>query len=686
MMSSRLFFLLAGMTVVTLTSPAAAQLDFGSQFGTGGGGAEGGEVEFSGSFQLTEGSLDGVLSITAKIAPKWHIYSTTQLKGGPRKSELTFVKSQEVESVGKFSPDHDPHVHTPTFDDGKPIFPVASEEFQDKVTWTAPIRLAPGTDPSNVTMTIIYDGQVCAEADEGGACINIDERSIEAEFAGYIKVTTPSGEYRAENSHALIKGHIEPSVVKPGDTVNIVLTAEMDEDWHIYHFATQKDEDSSNVPTLIGLTKTNQWPAKTPVASAEPKIHEQGGKQLLPYHEDEVTWTIKVQVPREAEEGNYTLRGLMVYQTCTIACDAPTAATFEGSVTVGPDSVGGQSPLEFQATGFRKAIGTATSMEWSDGTTFELGQLHIYLGAAFLAGLILNVMPCVLPVIGLKIMSFVHQAGQSRGRIIALNLWYTLGMLMVFWSIGIAAVALRLTQNGKLSWAEQFQYPAFSITLTSVVFVFGLSLFGVWEIPIPGFVGSGKADAIASKEGPIGAFFKGVLATLLATPCTGPFLGVAVAFAIAAPPWITFLCFTAMGLGMASPYLVIGMFPGLAKALPKPGPWMETFKQLMGFVLMGTVVFCLGFVGDKYLTSTMVLLMGLAMACWIVGRISVSATFNEKVRSWAFGGFVATLFGLFGFFVIISPYELNWQPYSRVTLDEHVEKGHTVLVDFTADW
>ncbi len=259
-------------------------------------------------------------------------------------------------------------------------------------------------------------------------------------------------------------------------------------------------------------------------------------------------------------------------------------------VAVAPQPVRGTIPLVFSAISYDEVakaaavqvesaksksggVAAADSTDWSDKS------LATVLGLAFLAGLILNVMPCVLPVIGLKIMSFVQQAGGSRREILSLNLWFSLGLLTVFWILaGAAAFANR-------SWAEHFGSVAFMVSMIGIVFAFGLSFLGVWEIPIPGFVGSSAVQSAAEREGAIGAFSKGVLSTVLATPCAGPLMVPAVSWAIVQPTWLTFLAFTCIGLGMAAPYLLIGAFPRLIGFLPKPGPWMETFKQLMGFLL-----------------------------------------------------------------------------------------------------
>jgi len=660
----------------------ANQIDTGgSSFGLFGGGGK--EVKFHGEFKLKEGTHDGVLSITAEISPNWHIYSLTQPRGGPMASKLAVKQLDAIELKGKFTADRDPTVHPPD------LFAVPSEEHEGTVTWTVPIQLAEDQDPTAVTIEVRYDGQVC---ENDGKCIPISDRTISASFAGFIEAPRSSNKYRADRSHTTISGHIEPKVAKPGDTIKIVLTAEVEKNWHVYAYADKVPKKAVAQPTLIVLTKANNWPAKRPEASREPIEHETGDKNepITRYYEDNVSWTVSLTVPGDTDPGEYTIAGLIGYQACAKQCDFPMAASFATTVRVADAGEAGQRPLEFSKfTSYRKVAKEAEKVNWNAaaGTDFKFDKpVYAYLGLAFLAGLILNVMPCVLPVIGLKIMSFVHQAGQSRWRVISLNIWYAVGMLAVFMAFATAAVVLKVFYHSSLSWASQFQNPAFTIPLAAVVFVFGLSLFSVWEIPIPGFVGSGKADKLAAQEGAIGAFFKGVLATILATPCSGPFLGVAVGFAVAAPVWLTYLSFACMGFGMAAPYLLIGCFPGMVNLLPKPGAWMETFKNLMGFVLMGTVVWFFSFISDKYLIPTMVLLVGLAMGCWIIGRIQITASFPQKLRGWATGGVVATLLGLFAFYWLGSPYELAWQPYSRVTLDEHLKEGRTVLVDFTADW
>ena len=313
-----------------------------------------------------------------------------------------------------------------------------------------------------------------------------------------------------------------------------------------------------------------------------------------------------------------------------------------------------------------------------------------------LGGLILNIMPCVLPVIGLKILSFVQQSGHNRGKAFTLNVWYSAGLLAVFLILASLAVGPQ-----KLGWGQLFAETWFPISLCAVVFVMALSFMGVWEVPLPGFAASGKAGKLAAQEGPVGAFFKGALTTLLATPCSAPFLAPALVWAAAQPPWLTYVVFTSVALGMASPYLLIGAFPELLRFLPKPGAWMETFKQFMGFVLMGTVVYLLTVIEPYNVIPTVGLLFALWLGCWWVGRQSPVADIWQKLRAWAFAvafcgavwimmfpGFnnqSKDVFPLDGLSEILQG-RWGFADDSEV-LDPPTAAGpKVVLVDFTADW
>jgi thiol:disulfide interchange protein len=299
-------------------------------------------------------------------------------------------------------------------------------------------------------------------------------------------------------------------------------------------------------------------------------------------------------------------------------------------------------------------------------------------------------MPCVLPVIGLKILSFVEQSGHDRRREFLLSLWYSLGILTVFLTLATLPVASWLVLGKRFGWGQQFTSLTFTIGMVSVVFAMALSFLGVWEIPVPGFAGGRRANELASREGKTGAFLKGVLTTILATPCSGPFLGVVLAFAVAEPPHVTYTLFVSIGLGMASPYLLMGLFPnalGPFRNFFKAGAWMETLKELMGFVLLATVVWLFRSIEASYFVPTLAFLIGLWLAFWYIGRTPLFAELPQKLRAWSVGSIVAAGAGYVSFALLAPHAELiDWRPFSLKSLTENVTEGKTVLLDFTANW
>ena len=328
-------------------------------------------------------------------------------------------------------------------------------------------------------------------------------------------------------------------------------------------------------------------------------------------------------------------------------------------------------------------------------------------------------MPCVLPVIGLKIMAFVEQAGAKRSKVFLLNFWYAVGMMAVFliFATLIAAKDLGWSEQ-QFGWGQQSQFPAYTITVTAVIFVMALSFLGVWEIPVPGFVGTSKAAQYSErKEGYSAAFLKGVITTLVAIPCTAPALSTALVWCANKPAVLIYTVFSAMGMGMAIPYLVIGLFPQLISFLPKPGMWMETFKQFLGFLLLGTVVFFLSFLEAYLVVPTVAFMIGLWMACWLIGLIPLTAPSSKKWTMRTTAVAIAVGAGYFSFTqfddIMASRFdraveralferggdgttlvsrakkskdELPWEPFSEKRLSDELAKGNTVMVDFTADW
>lgn len=324
--------------------------------------------------------------------------------------------------------------------------------------------------------------------------------------------------------------------------------------------------------------------------------------------------------------------------------------------------------------------------------------LPLALLLAFVGGLILNLMPCVLPVLSLKVMSIVHQAGGERGGAVRHGLAYSAGVLVSFWLLAGLLLALR-AGGQQIGWGFQLQSPAFVVALVSLFFLIGLNLFGVFEV---GLALTTAGGTLTRRSGLGGAFAGGALATLVATPCTAPFMGSALGFALTQPAWASLLVFTALAIGMALPYLVLSASPRLLRFVPRPGAWMETFKQLMGFFMMGTVVVLLWVFGQQAGVLGLVTLLGalvlLALGAWIYGRGTAPGASVRQVRvAVVLGGLAAAagLFVGFGRAAATQP-ELSsgarsedgllWQTWSPEAVAAARAQGQPVLIDFTAAW
>jgi suppressor for copper-sensitivity B len=697
-----------------------------SGFGLGGSSDAGGQkLKASGYFTAPANGKPAMLYVTAELSPGWHTYSLTQAPGGPLKTKVKLNPSADYKLAGDFQPNPPPTVHH--YDD---IWPnLAVEEHEGRVTWSAPIEIAPGANLNSLQISGAFNSQVCAKdclppTDykfvahlEAG---NAQSAAVSKMVAADNSSSPPAVTYKPNMVHLAFGGEIKPAVVPPGNVAHLVISVEPASGWHVYGLAATDPKDVSK-PTLIVLTRTSglRYTAARPSRPPQEKQStvNQAGKEL--FYDQPVTWTVDLEVPRDARPGQYAIEGLVGFQTCNdSSCDMPSAAKFSGVLNVG-DAAAKSTPLTFQEAKYSEAAKQAEQnagqpsgapvKSTSEGSAIPPAnnsgggplQVHIIgesadaakslatvLISAFIGGLILNLMPCVLPVIGLKILSFVEQSHHHRSRVLMLNIWYSLGLMSVFLVLATLACGASLgLRSENLSWGEQFSSTTFNIVMSCVVFVMALSFLGIWEIPIPGFVGSGKTAEVATHEGAAGAFAKGALSTVLATPCSGPLLGSVFGFMLQQTPGVIYAIFACIGFGMASPYLLIGVFPQLIRFLPKPGAWMDTFKHIMGFVLLGTVVFLFTFLARDYVVPTFGLLVGLWAACWWIGRVPLTAELGRKMAAWIQGAVVAAGVGCISF-VLLLPHDalLPWQPFSTDALAKLRSEGKTVMVDFTADW
>jgi len=324
------------------------------------------------------------------------------------------------------------------------------------------------------------------------------------------------------------------------------------------------------------------------------------------------------------------------------------------------------------------AAGTASSVSAGSVTASAPGLLTL-LGFAILGGLILNLMPCVFPVLSIKVMSLTT-AHAHRHRVATHGLAYGAGVVLSF--VAIAVLLLILRRAGEaVGWGFQLQSPGFVTALAYLFFLMALGFGG--QLPL--LINPGRLGGSAARGNGLGAsFLTGVLATVVASPCSAPFMGTALGVALTLPPALTLGVFAALGFGMALPFLVLTALPGLLRRLPRPGPWMETFRQLLAFPLYATVLWLLWVLGrqtdiDRVLAAAFGLLL-VALAAWLAGR-SRHAPGRAVAAALLVAGLGLPLAQPAG-----APAERPWEPYSAARLEALRNAGAPVFVNLTADW
>ena len=413
--------------------------------------------------------------------------------------------------------------------------------------------------------------------------------------------------------------------------------------------------------------------------NARPVVHRAGGR-----------WWLLVPHGDDARQAGGHVAGVLrigdvgteVRATLTAAppgwpADLPWAQTQPDSSNAKPaNATVSAAPVDFDITGFLAAI-----------------------GLAFLGGVVLNLMPCVFPVLSIKALSLLQQPERSRSQRIAQGSAYTLGVVLSF--VALAALLLALQATGReIGWGFQFQQPAFVLLLSGLLFAVGLNLLGVFEVGL-GLAGMG--GRLADKEGLSGSFFTGVLATVVATPCTAPFMASAVGYALGQPAPVVLAVFTSLGLGLAAPYLLLSTWPALQGRLPRPGPWMLRFKQALAFPMFASVVWLVWVLaqqtGPDGVAVALGALLAIGLAGWVLGtaQLSGGARWPRMGRGLA-GAIVLATIGLGAWSLpgsgdgsstsaaSLAPNGAAWEPVSRARLDALRAEGKPVFVNFTAAW
>jgi thiol:disulfide interchange protein DsbD len=331
----------------------------------------------------------------------------------------------------------------------------------------------------------------------------------------------------------------------------------------------------------------------------------------------------------------------------------------------------------------------------------SVAQIFRAAGLALLGGMLLNLMPCVFPVLFLKGLSLVQSGSEERHTLRRHGFVYTSGILVSFWLLVAVLLVLRAA-GASLGWGFQFQSPVFLMLMAGLLFFMGLALAGQFEI---GLSLTGAGGSLLAKQGYAGSFFTGVLAVIVATPCTAPFMGAALGYAIGAPVAVTFAVFTALALGLAAPYVALTLQPAWTRFLPRPGAWMEVLKQAVSVPIFATVIWLAWVVASGYGAELLAALLGsfllLAISGWFLGR--------WPARRWATVVAVLIVACMVGLSVYSADalvpskvvYQIgdvealnalpivrgsNWQPWSADAVQKSLASGQPVFVDFTASW
>jgi thiol:disulfide interchange protein DsbD len=391
--------------------------------------------------------------------------------------------------------------------------------------------------------------------------------------------------------------------------------------------------------------------------------------------------TILIQVPVETLENSYdisTLSATFHYQACS------------NSICLAPASV------SVSLTGLAPQTAPPVSKKKSE-------SFLILLAFAFLGGILLNLMPCVLPVLSLKLFGFIREAGESRKRLAVLGLSVTAGIVCSLWALAFI-ITLARAGGGSAGWGLQFQSPGFIAFMVALLSLFAASLFGAFDVWLPGSALT-KMDAASKKQGFAGAFFTGALLVLLSTPCSAPFLGAAMGFAFTASTPVLFLFFTAAALGLSLPYLIICAFPKTLALLPKPGAWMPKFKKILGLLMLGTVIWLIwtayrvaGAAGIAFLTVLSLVSLGGGV---FLGKFAPpTKPFSREIISALV--LILLLFGIWQWIAV--PFvdqaiaekqaaleneaqdQDGWLRYSPELMRQLARENKTVFLNITADW
>lgn len=463
----------------------------------------------------------------------------------------------------------------------------------------------------------------------------------------------------------------------PGSAVRLAAKMTIEDGWHTNSHTPTFDY---LIATALRVTPPTDWPRATIEYPAGEMKSFAFADQPISVYDGQIVIFAGLEVPASVERGQHPVEVELRYQACDDRSCLPPVTT---RTTV---------PLRVAEQGESSADLAFARSDRPLKTTSRSLALMLVLGV--LGGLILNAMPCVLPVLSLKLFGLVKSAGRGRAEVVVGSLATAVGILLSFWALALAAVVARAA-GAAVGWGVQFQEPVFVALLAVIVMLFCLNLWGLFEIPLPARLGR-LADS-GPKQGIPGHLVTGLFATLMATPCSAPFLGTAVGFALSQQAATTLAVFTAIGIGMALPYLALAVAPSAAGWLPKPGPWMSQLRTMMGFLLAGAAVWLFYVLAAQMsrerLAFIELAMLALAMSTWLWQRAAARRT-ARTIALLAIVACIAVVLGLAAgssrAAVTADPTDFDalipWVTFDRQEAERLAEAGRLVFVDVTADW
>jgi thiol:disulfide interchange protein len=508
-----------------------------------------------------------------------------------------------------------------------------------------------------------------------------------------------------------------PSKVAAGQELWVVADIVLDLGWHIYG---NPKGPGPGLPTILEVTSLPEG------VTADPARFLPAEKFLEPdLGPDEWVWAykkktaiyVRLSTPGNLSSGSHQVQLLLRALLCREGLCMPYKTDLAATLTiVSSPEAAGTIPLRVRKniglTHVAKSKATLTPSFSASTPLQSIKELSVQPGEipelnprpvlpsmevgsmvkaalfALLAGFILNFMPCVLPVVSLKVLGFVQQSQESGRRVAFMGLSFAAGIFAVF------LVLAALASFAGYGWGELFQKQSFLITMIGLVFAMSLCLFGVFQLPIPHFATNRTASV--QRHGYVESFYKGTLATFLATPCSGPLLGGAMAWTLRQPPTQIFTVFSCLGLGMAAPYVVMSLFPNTLRWLPRPGNWLIHFERLMGFALLATVIYLLTVLPEYMTVGVVLFCFFLAIGFYIWGKMT---TLSDSTRRRLIVRLTAVVIMVVGGWVsldivpsvaqnveLVSEKSQQWEPYTDTKLLVAARENRWVVVDFTADW